>query len=129
MLRLERTAVERLTAADSAPGISIEVAELDSEESEEVDWMTALLSSHLFANIPATNLQRIFAAMEALSLTAGSVVVEQGTPGDYYYVIQRGRCGAEQSPRVQATRGLLLVGQKMATSREPSSASRAVRIR
>ena len=66
--------------------------------------MTRLLQSELFTHIPAANIQRIFTTMESVELQAGDVVVEQGTPGDFYYFIQTGRCevtrksGADAEP-------------------------------
>ena len=51
-----------------------------------------MLQSELFSRIPPGNIQRLFAVMESVEFEAGDVVVEQGTPGDYYYIIQSGRC-------------------------------------
>ncbi|MDX1512703.1 MAG: cyclic nucleotide-binding domain-containing protein, partial [Gammaproteobacteria bacterium] len=51
-----------------------------------------ILSSEIFSRIPPANVQRIRDVMESVKVTAGDVVVEQGAPGDYYYVIRSGRC-------------------------------------
>ena len=71
---------------------SVEVSEVDDDEDGGGDWMTRMLQSELFSRIPPANIQRVFTVMESVALKAGAVVVEQGSPGDYYYVIQSGRC-------------------------------------
>ncbi|XOV87222.1 MAG: cyclic nucleotide-binding domain-containing protein [Pseudomonadota bacterium] len=67
-----------------------------SETEEEVDWMSALLSSPLFEFIPPTNIQTLFTKFEEVSFDAGEAVVRQGEPGDYFYVIQSGRAKVER---------------------------------
>ncbi|MGE0483752.1 MAG: cyclic nucleotide-binding domain-containing protein [Gammaproteobacteria bacterium] len=68
----------------------LEVSEITSARSS--DWMIRLLQSELFAALPARNIQQIFARMESLTQHAGDVIVVQGSPGDYYYVIESGYC-------------------------------------
>ena len=90
VLKVDRHLLDRLlTLDDKGEGGEVEVSEIDTEEG--VDWMTRLLQSELFARIPPANIQRIFTTMEAVEVSAGDVVVEQGTPGDYYYLIQKGQ--------------------------------------
>ncbi|GMQ75320.1 MAG: hypothetical protein BMS9Abin01_0568 [Gammaproteobacteria bacterium] len=95
LLRIARNVMDRLlTMAD--PGTSegaVEVTEVEAGDDEGGgDWMTRMLQSELFSRIPPANIQRVFAVMESVQFKAGSVVVKQGSPGDYYYVIQTGRC-------------------------------------
>ena len=91
MLKVDRNLLDRLlTMDDSGAEGEVEVSEIDSEES--VDWMTRLLQSELFARIPPANIHRILTTMESVEVSAGDEIVAQGTPGDYYYLIQKGRC-------------------------------------
>ena len=91
ILKVDRNLLDRLlTMDDKGDEGEVEVSDIDSEES--VDWMTRLLQSELFARIPPANIQRIFTTMESMEVNAGDVIVEQGTPGDYYYLIQKGSC-------------------------------------
>ena len=76
------------------------MADIDSEES--LDWMTRLLQSELFARIPPANIQRIVTTMESVKVSAGEEIVTQGTPGDYYYLIQRGRCEVSRRASIGA---------------------------
>ena len=55
-------------------------------------WSARLMRSELFSRIPAANIQRIFDMMQSQSHPDGGVVVRQGDPGDYYYVVQEGTC-------------------------------------
>ncbi|MEM7251235.1 MAG: cyclic nucleotide-binding domain-containing protein [Pseudomonadota bacterium] len=92
VLQVDRLLLDRLLSAQEASGpgdIEVEVAEIGGEES--IDWMTRMLQSELFSRIPAANIQNIFARMTSVEFDAGDVVVEQGTPGDFYYVIQSGQ--------------------------------------
>lgn len=72
---------------------SYEVNELrTSVMAESSDWMTTLLQTKAFHRIPAANIQAIFMRMEQVNFKAGDVVIQQGTEGDYFYVITDGKC-------------------------------------
>lgn len=91
ILRVERSLLEQFLTLDQGSTPSeVEVSELEAEEA--VDWMTALLRSELFASMPPTNIQRILSTLESIAMSAGATVIEQGGPGDYYYIVQHGRC-------------------------------------
>lgn len=49
------------------------------------------LASGSFANLPAANIESLLASFRRQSVKAGEVIVRQGDPGDYYYLIERGR--------------------------------------
>ncbi|MFT7246606.1 MAG: CRP-like cAMP-binding protein [Candidatus Azotimanducaceae bacterium] len=69
----------------------------DDGEDEGVDWMSTLLSSPLFEFIPPTNIQTLFSKFEEQKYDAGDVVITQGEPGDFFYVIQTGTVKVERS--------------------------------
>jgi CRP-like cAMP-binding protein len=71
----------------------VEVRDLDgsSAPDESQDWMTALLQSKAFLRIPPGNIAQIFGSMEPVTIEAGEIILRQGDPGDYYYVITEGR--------------------------------------
>ena len=58
----------------------------------EGDWMTAMLHTKVFQEIPPQCLQMIFMRLQRVDFKAGDVVVQQGSKGDYFYVIRSGRC-------------------------------------
>ena len=72
---------------------SYRVEELaESGETDDSDWMTRLLQTDCFRRIPPANIQAIFMRMEPVGYKAGEVVIRQGDPGDYFYIIREGRC-------------------------------------
>ncbi len=89
IFKIDRGLLERyLTLEGTTDGSAMD----EDEEEEEGDWMSAMLQSDLFSRIPPANIQQIFTHMESVSVNPGDVIVEQGTPGDYYYFVQNGRC-------------------------------------
>ncbi len=91
LIRFDKDLLNRLLALDAedvqdTSGITI------TDEDDEADWMSTMLESELFSRIPAANIQRIFSLMEEVTYKPGDKVITQGEPGDYYYIIQQGRC-------------------------------------
>lgn len=73
---------------------SYEVSELQGQ-GEDVggdDWMTMLLQAKAFHKIPPANIQAIFMRMQQINYKSGDVVLKQGSEGDYFYVLTRGKC-------------------------------------
>ena len=58
----------------------------------EGDWMSALLCSEIFQQIPPQNIQMVFMRLKRLNYKAGHVVIRQGSKGDHFYIIKSGRC-------------------------------------
>jgi CRP-like cAMP-binding protein len=54
--------------------------------------MSVLLESPLCNQLPASNLQRLFAIFEPMPARAGEEIVVQGSVRDYYYIVCDGRC-------------------------------------
>jgi CRP-like cAMP-binding protein len=91
VLRVNRDLLDKLLALDGTGSTDdMRVGEIEAED--DGDWMTRMLQSELFSRVPAANIQRIFFSLEAVELEAGDVVVRQGDVGDFYFVIQSGRC-------------------------------------
>lgn len=55
------------------------------------DWTSGLLSSPILTQIPFANVQQLFAKFERLSAPAGTEIIKEGAPGDYFYVIASGK--------------------------------------
>ncbi len=84
------------TTSKKQDSVSYEVSDIPEESSG--DWMTTLLKSPIFQRLPAANLQKVLTSMEAMEVKAGELVVKQGDPGDYYYIIKKGRCSLTRKP-------------------------------
>ncbi|HSS65761.1 MAG TPA: cyclic nucleotide-binding domain-containing protein, partial [Gammaproteobacteria bacterium] len=92
IFRIDRGLLDHILSNDQISDQSgmVEVEELEDEDG--ADWMTRLISSELFTRLPHDNIQRFFTELEALPVSTGDVVVEQGTEGDYLYIVAEGRC-------------------------------------
>ncbi len=95
--RVDRSLLDMMLTWDQAGSYS--VTELDSEEAaagdddaSAEDWMVRLLQTDAFRRIPPANIQAIFMRMEPRELSAGDEVIRQGDQGEYFYIIQDGRC-------------------------------------
>jgi len=84
--------LDRLLTWDQVSGI--EVVELDGDE--DTDWMLQILRSKTFERLPPVNANEMFSRMEAVAVKSGEVIIRQGEPGDYYYLIRQGKCTVTQ---------------------------------
>lgn len=62
----------------------------DLAEADEGDWMALLLQSRVLQQIPAANIQRVMMSVDQVETAAGEVLIRQGDPGDYYYMLTQG---------------------------------------
>jgi len=56
----------------------------------------ANLRHGVFARLPAARIEGMFARFERIAAKRGDVVIREGEEGDYYYVIETGRCQVER---------------------------------
>ncbi len=75
---------------------------VEETENDNDDWMTTLLRSPIFRALPPANLQRIIMGLEEVSYPQGATIIEQGEPGDYYYIIKNGQCLITRKPSAMA---------------------------
>ncbi|MGR9115148.1 MAG: cyclic nucleotide-binding domain-containing protein [Gammaproteobacteria bacterium] len=74
---------------------------VEPEENSD-DWMTTLLKSPIFQRLPPANLQKILISLEEVNVAKGEVIVRQGDPGDFYYLIKTGQCLITRKPAEHA---------------------------
>jgi rhodanese-related sulfurtransferase len=72
------------------------------EEMDDGDWMTTLLKSPIFSALPPSNLQQIIMGLEEVSFEKGELIIKQGAPGDYYYIVKKGICLLSRRPSPNA---------------------------
>jgi len=75
---------------------------IDETEGDSNDWMAALLRSPIFQRLPPANLQKILMSLAAIHFDAGEIIIEQGSAGDYYYLIKSGQCLLTRKPTPNA---------------------------
>lgn len=54
-------------------------------------WRSKLKNNLTLNNVPPANIEELFKKMEPVEVSAGDVVIKQGDPGDYFYLIDKGR--------------------------------------
>lgn len=87
-VRIDTQLLDRLlTMHDS--GETYEVSEVLEDDD---DWMTQLLQSDAFANLPAGNIQALFMQLVEVPVVASEIIMREGDPGDYFYIVRKGRC-------------------------------------
>lgn len=89
--RFDSDLLDILLTWDQLSGIEVNEIRGDSGDSEDADWMTRILQSQAFLQIPAANIQAMFMRMQEVPMRAGEVVIRQGEEGDYYYIIKTGK--------------------------------------
>lgn len=61
------------------------------DNSEDEDWMSALLESELFTKIPPAHIQQLFATFQSQKAAKGDVIIQEGQQGDRFYVLASGK--------------------------------------
>jgi CRP-like cAMP-binding protein len=100
VLILDRNTLDSLLVGNKSSNAyvndGLEVNDIDGEDTD--DWMSRILQSPLYTNISVENIQKIFSKIESLDVSKGDVIINQGDVGDYYYIIQMGRCCISRKP-------------------------------
>jgi len=89
--RVDSDLLDILLTWDQLSGIEVSEIQANGEEDDDSDWMTRILQSRAFLQIPPANIQAMFMRMHEVPLRAGQNVIRQGDEGDYYYIIKSGR--------------------------------------
>ena len=90
-LKISKSLLESLLESEKK-GQSSQPDEIESDDDivSGYDWMTHLLQSKIFLNIPPQNIQKIFSLFQEVAVSKDDVIIKQGAPGDYYYIIKNG---------------------------------------
>ena len=108
VLIIERNSLDQLLVLADQAGLGAPSAAADDmgvdtiDAASDADWMTQLLQSGLFSRMPMANIQQLFGRLEPMEYEAGAVVIRQGDPGDYYYIISEGRCAVSRKPSARS---------------------------
>lgn len=62
------------------------------EKVDDNDWKLNLLRTPTFSRLPMANVQRLFENLEEFHCKTGDTIIQEGDPGDYYYIIREGHC-------------------------------------
>lgn len=53
-------------------------------------WLKKMVKSPTFKNLPPANIEQLLDKLEPIKVRAGQVIIRQGDPGDYFYMIDQG---------------------------------------
>lgn len=53
-------------------------------------WISNIQPTAVFRSLPAANIEKMFERMERIEVSKDEVIIRQGDPGDYYYLIDHG---------------------------------------
>ena len=100
--RIDSDLLDILLTWDQLSGI--EVGEIQVEEreggDEGGDWMTRILQSKAFLQVPPANIQALFMRVQEVPVKAGDTIIKQGDDGDFYYIIKHGKCKVTRTSKV-----------------------------
>ena len=86
----EQAKTEAAASAEQPP--SVEQAEIAEPVVEgDRSWIRKMRHIMAFKSMPPANIKQLLEKMESINVHAGDVVVSQGDPGDYYYVLTEGK--------------------------------------
>ncbi len=101
--RFDSDLMDILLTWDQLSGIEVNEIQVDEdEEDDDSDWMTRILQSQAFLQIPPANIQAMFMRMQEVPMSAGQVILKQGDDGDYYYVIKHGKVKVTRASKTGA---------------------------
>ncbi len=92
IVRFDSDLLDVLLTWDQLSGIEVNDLARDQKNSrpESGDWMTRILQSKAFLRIPPANIQTMFMRLKEVRVKAGQTIINQGDPGDFYYIVSRG---------------------------------------
>jgi len=90
--RIDSDLLDILMTWDQMSGIEVDEIHTEEEDEEGSDWMTRILQSKAFLQVPPGNIQAMFMRIQEVNVKAGDVIIKQGDDGDFYYIIQSGQC-------------------------------------
>ena len=110
--RIDSDLLDILLTWDQLSGIEVDEIASEEEDAGEDggDWMTRILQSKAFLQVPPANIQAMFMRMEELPVKAGETIIKQGDDGDYYYIIKSGKCKVTRASKTGTELTLATLG-------------------
>jgi len=90
--RFDSDLLDILLTWDQLSGIEVnEISVSEDGAEDDGDWMTRILQSQAFLQVPPANIQAMFMRMQEVPARNGDAVITQDEDGDYYYIIKSGK--------------------------------------
>jgi len=92
--RIDSDLLDILLTWDQLSGIEVDElsAGTDDANDDDGDWMTRILQSKAFLQVPPANIQAMFMRIQEVPVKANETIIKQGDGGDYYYIVKTGKC-------------------------------------
>lgn len=90
--RIDSDLLDILLTWDQMSGIEVDEITVSDDEDDGGDWMTRILQSKAFLQVPPGNIQSMFMRIQEVPVKTDEVIIKQGDDGDYYYIIKSGKC-------------------------------------
>jgi len=101
--RIDSNLLDVLLTWDESAGY--DVVEIDAQSGD--DWMTRMLQSQAFLQLPPSNIHQLLMRLESVTVSAGDVVIRQGEDGDYFYIVKNGRLAVTRKTSARSKEVLL----------------------
>jgi len=114
LIRIDSDLLDILLPWDQLSGIEVDEIQADEGATDEVnddsDWMTRILQSKSFLQLPPANIQAMFMRMQDIMVKAGDIIIKQGGDGDYYYIIKHGKAKVTRTSKTGSELTLATLG-------------------
>ena len=107
IFKIRRSQLQRAVEQSELSARPSELTVSHIEDDESSDWMVQLLRSPIFSKLSSSDIHHLLERMEEVAVEQNEVIITQGDPGDYYYVIQEGRCAVRRKSTRDGTEYLL----------------------
>ncbi len=101
--RIDSSLLDVLLTWDESAGY--DVVEIDAQDDD--DWMTRMLQSQAFLQLPPSNIHQLLMRLEPVNTSAGEIIVRQDEDGDYFYVVKSGRLAVSRKASARGKEVLL----------------------
>ncbi|GMQ83380.1 MAG: hypothetical protein BMS9Abin06_0114 [Gammaproteobacteria bacterium] len=101
--RIDSSLLDVLLTWDESAGY--DVVEIDAQDDD--DWMTRMLQSQAFLQLPPSNIHQLLMRLESVNASAGDAIVRQDEDGDYFYIVKSGRLAVTRKASARSKEVLL----------------------
>ncbi len=101
--RIDSSLLDVLLTWDESAGY--DVVEIGAQDDD--DWMTRMLQSQAFLQLPPANIHQLLMRLESIDASAGDRIVHQDEEGDYFYIVKKGRLAVTRKASARGKEVLL----------------------
>ncbi len=101
--RIDSGLLDVLLTWDESSGYDVVEIGVD----DDGDWMTRMLQSQAFLQLPPSNIHQLLMRLESVNFRAGDQVIRQNEDGDYFYIVKSGRMAVSRKASARGKEVLL----------------------